>query len=135
MSNLVTTGQMANMAEILSAKLGRRVQVHRVEYKIKTSGGRFRTLIRYTLAIEGAHPPIFPGLTVNEVKGRMAMLTDLLFSGVITSAAESTKNISREEARRIVSSSESTRGTRDEEPSAKGDGSGFGESSSVNDIY
>lgn len=135
MSNLVTTGQMGNMAAILAKKLGRKVQVHRVEYRFKTGGNKFKTQIRYTLVIEGSHPPMFPGLTVNEVKGRMAMLTDLLYSGVILSATQPTADLSRAEARRLASSGELAERHGLEEPGAQGDHPGVGQSPGPDDSY
>lgn len=135
MSNLVTTGQMANMAAILAGKLGRKVHVHRVEYSFRLPSGKFKKNTNYTLVIEGSHPPMFPGLTVNEVKGRMAMLTDLLYSGVIVSAREPTADFTRAEARNLASSSERADGLRVEGPGAPGDTGGLDQSSGSDDRY
>ena len=76
---IVTDGVMGGMAKALAARLGRKVQIHRVEYQIS----RHNKSIKYTLAIEGSHPPAFYGMTSNEIKQRMAMLIDLLRSGVV----------------------------------------------------
>lgn len=86
-SNIITTGLVATLASSLERRLGRRVVVHRVEYKIPLPGKKgVRTQLRYTIAIEGSHPPAFYGMTINECKSRLAMLNDLLISGVVQRA-------------------------------------------------
>lgn len=135
MSNLVTTGQMGNMAQILARQLGRKVHVHRVEYRLRLPNGRYKTNIRYTLAIEGFHPPIFPGLTVNEVKGRMAMLSDLLISGVITSASPDAEHLARTDCRDALAQSERADRHGVEESGAQGDHAGVDQSPGSDDRY
>jgi len=95
MSNLVTTGLIAALAHGLTQKLGCKVQVHRVETKYTIGKRKTKTQIRYTIAIEGSHPPMFFGMTINEAKSRMAMLSDLLVSGVIKSANTDAETLTR----------------------------------------
>ncbi len=82
-NGIVTTGMMHSLAQRLARSLGRRVVVHRVEYVIRIPGGKSRTQLRYSIGIEGSHPPVFFNMTSNEVKARLAMLSDLLACGVI----------------------------------------------------
>lgn len=135
MSNLVNTGQIGNLAAVLTRVLGRRVQVHRVEYQFRLPSGRFKNNIRYTLVIEGSHPPLFPDLTVNEVKGRMAMLTDLLYSGVIKRADDQPVPITREEGRNLASTGANPEGLPVEGPGASGDTGGVDQPPGDDDCY
>lgn len=83
--NVVRDGLIGSMSQILAKKLGRKVQVHRIEQAKYVHGKPFTNskTIRYTLAIEGCHPPAFYGMTCNEVKQRLAMICDLIYSGVL----------------------------------------------------
>lgn len=112
MSNLVTTGMVAAMAQNLARQLGRKVHVHRVESKFQIGHTRkTKTEIRYTIAIEGSHPPMFFGMTINEAKARLAMLSDLLISGVIRSASTDAEALTRADCRGALSGVEAeTRG-------------------------
>lgn len=87
--NIVRDGLIGSLSAILSKRMGRRVQVHRIEQAKFVPGKPFSNAktIRYTLVIEGCHPPAFYGMTCNEVKSRMAMISDLIQSGVLNVAA------------------------------------------------
>lgn len=73
----------------LQQRLGRRVVVGR--YKQTGFTKRAGRLVpdeskgawRYTLSFEGCTPSQFGPMNVNEIKSRMAMLSDMLHSGVI----------------------------------------------------
>lgn len=135
MSNRVTTGQMGNMAVVLTKALGRQVDVFRVDYSFRLPSGKFKKNTNYTLMIEGSHPPMFPGLTVNEIKGRMAMITDLLYSGVIKRADDQPVPLTRAEGRDLASSGEYPDRLRVETSSAPSDPRGLDQSASSDDRY
>ena len=73
----------------LQQRLGRRVVVGRYKQTGFTKrAGRMvvdesKGAWRYTLSFEGCNPSQFGPMNVNEIKSRMAMLSDMLHSGVI----------------------------------------------------
>lgn len=79
---LVTTGEIAVLAKTLTRQLGRRVTVHHSRYQFKLHGKVKWSPWRYTILIQDVTLP-FSDLTVNEAKGRLAMLSDLMFAKVI----------------------------------------------------
>lgn len=81
---VVKTGLTANLAALLQSKLNRQVVIHRTEQTFKKPGERkLSSSIRYSMYIEGSNPEMFFGMTITEVKSRLAMLIDLIYSGVI----------------------------------------------------
>lgn len=86
----VDSGVIGSLVILLGKKLGRSVVVHRTENKFKKPGShKVEVSIRYSLAISGAVPEVYFGLTVNEVKGRLTMLIDLILCGVLVPIGES----------------------------------------------
>lgn len=72
-----------NFVTLLSQKLGRKVAVHRSESAFKKPGShRLTKITKYSLYIEGSQPELYFGMTINEVKARMSLLLDLVYSGV-----------------------------------------------------
>lgn len=82
---LVTTGEMYDLAMAFAKKTGKRTHINRVTYRYKV-GQKLKSEIRYTIAIEDCQS-LFHNLTVNEVKGRLTMILDLFYSGVINAAS------------------------------------------------
>lgn len=73
------TSFVDDLAVIVSKKLGRKVFLHRYQ-----EGGKSRnpSAMRYSIAVEGCSVA-WRDLNINEAKGRLAMLADLLSHGVI----------------------------------------------------
>jgi len=82
---IVRTGHVYHLAQSLQAKLGRRVVVHRVVNVVYLNSSRTKRkqTIRYSLGIEGSQPSVFFNMTIDECKSRLAMILDLLHSGVV----------------------------------------------------
>lgn len=80
---------MEALRQGLEHRLGRRVVIGK--YKANGYTKRAGRLVldeskgawRYTISFEGCHPSQFGPMNVNEIKSRMAMLSDMLHSGVI----------------------------------------------------
>lgn len=77
------------LAWALSKKLGRNITVTAVRgmaFKGHNSRGNptFKEgSLRYSILVPGCSPELFQGMTVNECKARLAMLSDMLSSDVI----------------------------------------------------
>lgn len=87
-SGIVTGGTVFAMAQTLANKIGRRIVVHRVVKGGYSKYGRpgrgdIPKTIRYSMGISGCVPETFGGMTITEVKGRLAMILDLVCSGVL----------------------------------------------------
>lgn len=74
------TSFVDTLAQIVSRKLGRRVILSR--YRIAGFKSASPTVWRYCIAVEGVHV-VWRDLNINEAKGRLAMLSDLLSEGAI----------------------------------------------------
>lgn len=81
-----------DLAWSVSLKLGRPVKVTRVQLmefdyrkaKERPSGRAFKPgALRYNIVVPGCSPEVFLGMTINECKARLAMLSDMLSSDVI----------------------------------------------------
>lgn len=86
-----------DLAWSLSRKLGRPVKVVRVQSmefdprkaKSRPSGRAFKAgPLRYNIVVPGCSPEVFPGMTINECKARITMLSDMLSSDVIRKGSE-----------------------------------------------
>lgn len=80
---------MEALRDGLERRLGRRVTIGKYKQNGFTKV-RGRLVVdenkgawRYTLSFEGCNPSQFGPMNVNEIKSRMAMLSDMLHSGVI----------------------------------------------------
>lgn len=96
----MTDSLVDTLAEHLGRKLGRKVVVHRTQDQFKKPGFQGRMVltkgaIKYSIGIGGCNPPVFFGMTVGEAKARLAMLNDMLTSGVIHATAQ---NLDRNDA-------------------------------------
>lgn len=82
-SKLVTTGPITSLAAAVSRHLGRKVVVQHSRYMFRPTGSVKMKWSpwRYTIIFEGVQIP-FADLTINEAKGRLAMLSDLYYHGV-----------------------------------------------------
>lgn len=89
-----------NLAQIVGRKLGRKVVVHRSQQNFRKPGYQGRMVltkapIKYSIGIEGCNPPVFFNLTVNEAKSRLAMLSDMLSSGVISATSPDARSVAQ----------------------------------------
>lgn len=91
---VVNTGMMGALAKALREVMGREVIVHRSTHYFKKPGAKGLTPVtKYALFVNGCNPECYFGLTVNEVKARMAMLLDLIYSGAFIPVSASGEEI------------------------------------------
>jgi hypothetical protein len=74
-TTLVTTSLIGSLSRSLSNTLGRRVEVRRNK--------PLNQPLKYYLTIEGCVPEVFGPFAVHEIKSRLAMIEDMLNSGII----------------------------------------------------
>lgn len=80
---LVTDGQIGSLTKMLSDKIGSPVKVFRDDQYLVGS----RRTTRYSINMPDCRPALFTGMAVGECKSRLAMLYDMLASGVIRGKA------------------------------------------------
>lgn len=122
---VMVDGQVVMLANQVARLLGRKVTVHHDRFQFRVPGGKVKwSPWKYTILFEGVPIP-FAGLTVNEAKGRLAMLSDLYYAKVFDDA-DSTKP----RADRQGSTGPGTGGAASQPPGAAGapqpDASGSG---------